>query len=140
MAALTDNEAAGTVEGDRLLGGGCRHFGVAGSVVRTNGSVPSASIILTSTRKPPAITPLGLPRLRLPDTETAFRFTDADIAQLKALMTKTRKADTPHEERRAVAYVIGWMETRTGDVIGTSANRPGMDFSPSRIDPTGLRR
>jgi hypothetical protein len=67
--------------------------------------------------------------------QTAFRFTDADIAQLKALMTKTRKADTPFEERRAVAYAIGWMETRTGDVIGTSADRPGMDFAASG-DPT----
>ena len=67
--------------------------------------------------------------------QTAFRFTDADIAQLKALMTKTRKADTPFEERRAVAYAIGWMETRTGDVIGTSADRPGMDFAGSG-DPT----
>jgi hypothetical protein len=67
--------------------------------------------------------------------QTPFRFTDADLAQLKALMTKTRKADTPFEERRAVAYAIGWMETRTGDVIGTSADRPGMDFSASG-DPT----
>jgi hypothetical protein len=67
--------------------------------------------------------------------QTAFRFTDADIAQIKTLMTKTRKADTPYEERRAVAYAIGWMETRTGDVIGTSADRPGMDFSASG-DPT----
>ena len=67
--------------------------------------------------------------------QTAFRFTDTDIAQLKTLMTKTRKADTPYEERRAVAYAIGWMEKRTGDVIGTSADRPGMDFSASG-DPT----
>jgi hypothetical protein len=67
--------------------------------------------------------------------QTAFRFTDADIAQIKSLMTKTRKADTPYEERRAVAYAIGWMERRTGDVIGTSADRPGMDFSASG-DPT----
>jgi hypothetical protein len=67
--------------------------------------------------------------------QTPFRFTDADIAQLKTLMAKTRKADTPHEERRAVAYAIGWMETRTGDVIGTSADRPGMDFAGSG-DPT----
>jgi hypothetical protein len=67
--------------------------------------------------------------------QTAFRFTDADIAQIKTLMTKTRKADTPYEERRAVAYAIGWMERRTGDVIGTSADRPGMDFSASG-DPT----
>ena len=68
-------------------------------------------------------------------TQTPFRFTDADIAALKALMQKTRKADTAAEERRAVAYAIGWMETRTGDVIGTSADRPGMDFKASG-DPT----
>jgi hypothetical protein len=67
--------------------------------------------------------------------QTAFRFTDADIAALKTLMQKTRKADTPFEERRAVAYAIGWMERRTGDVIGTSADRPGMDFAASG-DPT----
>jgi len=68
-------------------------------------------------------------------TQTPFRFTDADIAALGALMAKTRKADTAHEERRAVAYAIGWMERRTGDVIGTSADRPGMDFTASG-DPT----
>jgi hypothetical protein len=67
--------------------------------------------------------------------QTPFRFTDADIAALKTLMAKTRKADSAHEERRAVAYAIGWMERRTGDVIGTSADRPGMDFSASG-DPT----
>jgi hypothetical protein len=67
--------------------------------------------------------------------QTPFRFTDADIAALRTLMTKTRKADTPFEERRAVAYAIGWMEKRTGDVIGTSADRPGMDFEASG-DPT----
>jgi hypothetical protein len=67
--------------------------------------------------------------------QTAFRFTDADITQLRTLMTKTRKADTAFEERRAVAYAIGWMERRTGDVIGTSADRPGMDFEGSG-DPT----
>jgi hypothetical protein len=63
--------------------------------------------------------------------QTPFRFTDADIAQLKTLMIKTRKADTPFEERRAVAYAVGWMERRTGDVIGTSGDRPGMDFAAS---------
>jgi len=67
--------------------------------------------------------------------QTAFRFTDADLSALKTLMQKTRKADTPFEERRAVAYAIGWMERRTGDVIGTSADRPGMDFAASG-DPT----
>src|SRR5262245_11535751 len=42
--------------------------------------------------------------------QTRFRFTDADIAALGTVMAKTRKADTPAEERRAVAYAIGWME------------------------------
>lgn len=67
--------------------------------------------------------------------QTPFRFTDDDIQQIKIIMDKTRKADTPAEERRAVAYAIGWMETRTGDVIGTKADRPGMDFLASG-DPT----
>jgi hypothetical protein len=67
--------------------------------------------------------------------QTPFRFTDEDIAALGSLMAKTRKADSAHEERRAVAYAIGWMERRTGDVIGTSADRPGMDFTASG-DPT----
>jgi hypothetical protein len=67
--------------------------------------------------------------------QTPFHFTDADIAALASLMKKTRSADTAHEERRAVAYAIGWMERRVGDVIGTSADRPGMDFAGSG-DPT----
>ena len=67
--------------------------------------------------------------------QTPFRFNDADIAALRTLMTKTRKANSAFEERRAVAYAIGWMEKRTGDVIGTSTDRPGMDFEASG-DPT----
>ena len=67
--------------------------------------------------------------------QTRFRFTDEDIAAFAELMEKTRKADTPHEERRAVAYAIGWMERRTGAAIGTKADRPGMDFAASG-DPT----
>jgi len=67
--------------------------------------------------------------------QTRFRFEDTDIEALRTLMAKTRKADTPYEERRAVAYAIGWMERRTGDVIGTSADRPGMEFGASG-DPT----
>lgn len=67
--------------------------------------------------------------------QTRFRFTDADIAALSELMTRTRKADTPAEERRAVAYAIGWMETRVGKVLGTEKDRPGMDFSGPG-DPT----
>jgi hypothetical protein len=67
--------------------------------------------------------------------QTPFHFTDADLADLKSLMTKTRKADTPYEERRAVAYAIGWIERRVGDAVGTATDRPGMDFAASG-DPT----
>lgn len=67
---------------------------------------------------------------------TKFTFTDADIAELGAIMKKWRtKADTAEDERRGVAYAIGWMETRVGNVIGTKDDRPGMDFAASG-DPT----
>ena len=68
---------------------------------------------------------------------TKFTFTEADLVELAALMKKTRgkEPDTPEQERRAVAYAIGWMETRVGNVIGTKDDRPGMDFEGSG-DPT----
>ena len=67
---------------------------------------------------------------------TKFHFTDKDVADLAALMGRYRTtADTAEEERRAIAYAIGWMETRTGDVIGTKDDRPGMDFMGAG-DPT----
>lgn len=67
--------------------------------------------------------------------KTRFRFTDADIADLRTLMEATRKDDNPFEERRAVAYAIGWIERRVGDAIGTKDDRAGMDFAGSG-DPT----
>lgn len=67
--------------------------------------------------------------------QTRFRFGDDDIAAISALMATTRKEDSAHEERRAIAYAIGWMERRTGEVIGTKGDRPGMDFSGPG-DPT----
>jgi hypothetical protein len=63
--------------------------------------------------------------------QTRFRFRDEDVAAISQLMEKTRTADTPAEERRAIAYAISWMERRVGDVIGTKADRPGMDFMAS---------
>jgi len=66
---------------------------------------------------------------------TKFTFTEPDITALGALMKKVRAADSAHEERRAVAYAIGWMETRVGNVIGTKDDREGMDFAASG-DPT----
>ena len=67
--------------------------------------------------------------------KTKFRFAEADIAELGTLMETTRKADTAFEERRAVAYAIGWIERRVGDAIGTKDDRAGMDFAGSG-DPT----
>jgi len=63
--------------------------------------------------------------------KTKFRFSDADLAEISAVMAKTRAADTAHEERRAVAYAIGWIERRVGAAIGTSSDRAGMDFTAS---------
>ena len=67
--------------------------------------------------------------------QTRVAVSQADIAEIKKLMDKTKKADTPYEERRAIAYAIGWMERRTGEAVGTKADRPGMDFAASG-DPT----
>jgi hypothetical protein len=67
--------------------------------------------------------------------QTRFTFSANDLAEIQKLMKKTRKADTPQEERRAVAYAIGWMERRVGEVVGTKDDRPGMDFAASG-DPT----
>lgn len=63
--------------------------------------------------------------------QTKFRFSDSDFAEVRALMAKTAKSDTPAEERRAVAYAIGWIERRVGDKVGTSKDRAGMDFAAS---------
>jgi hypothetical protein len=62
---------------------------------------------------------------------TRYTFSAGDMAEISKLMAKTKKADTPVEERRAVAWAIGWMETRVGQAIGTSNDRPGMDFAAS---------
>jgi hypothetical protein len=67
--------------------------------------------------------------------QTKFSFNDADITELKSIFKKVKKDDSAGEERRAVAYAIGWMETRVGKVIGTDKDRAGMDFEGSG-DPT----
>jgi hypothetical protein len=68
---------------------------------------------------------------------TKFRFTDADIDELRAIFKKIEKSDTAKEERRAVAYAVGWMESRVGMAIGTDKDRAGMDFAASG-DPTQM--
>lgn len=67
--------------------------------------------------------------------QTKFRFTDADIKEIKAIFKKVKKNDSASEERRAVAYAVGWIEQRVGKEIGTDKDRPGMDFAASG-DPT----
>jgi hypothetical protein len=67
--------------------------------------------------------------------QTKFSFNDADITEIKAVMKKVKKDDSAGEERRAIAYAIGWMENRVGKTLGTDKDRAGMDFAASG-DPT----
>ncbi len=66
--------------------------------------------------------------------KTTYYFHPAYIKQLAALMKKTKKADTPYEERRAVAYAIADIEIKVGAKLGIK-DRAGMEFGGSG-DPT----
>ena len=70
-------------------------------------------------------------------TQTAFKFEKKDIARLKTLMAVRRRADTAENERKTVAVTLAWMERRVGDVVGTSADRPGDDLQGAG-DPTQM--
>ena len=63
--------------------------------------------------------------------QTAVTFTQADIAELFVVTTTVPRADTPREERRAIANAIGWMERRVAPAAGTASDRPSMDFRGS---------
>jgi hypothetical protein len=71
-------------------------------------------------------------------TQTNFRFTAADLKRIQALMSGSRKTNTPGQEREAVALTLAWMEKRVGDAVGTSADRPGDDIAgvgdPTQMD------
>jgi hypothetical protein len=69
--------------------------------------------------------------------QTKFTFVASDVESLRDLMRSTRgdAPDDAEQERRAVAYAVGWMETRVGAAIGTGTDRAGMDFEGSG-DPT----
>ena len=69
-------------------------------------------------------------------TQTQFRFTSADIATLQSMMSE-KKTATAGDERKAVAATLAWMERRVGDVVGTSADRPGDDLAGNG-DPTQM--
>ncbi len=63
--------------------------------------------------------------------QTRVRLTKGDVAAIAKVMRKTKKKDTPHEERRAVAYAVSWLEKHIGKKVGTSNDRPGMDYAGS---------
>jgi hypothetical protein len=69
-------------------------------------------------------------------TQTEFRFTSADAATLQTMMSASRTA-TPADERQAIRTTLAWMERRVGDVVGTSADRPGDDLAGNG-DPTQM--
>ena len=60
--------------------------------------------------------------------QTAFTFTQSDIAELSVMMASVPRDDSPREERRAMAYAIAWMERRVAQTAGTAGDRPSMDF------------
>jgi hypothetical protein len=69
--------------------------------------------------------------------QTKVRLSPKDVAEIKTLMKKTMKADTAEEERRGVAYVVGWLERTLGERVGTSGDRAGMEFNGPG-DPTQM--
>lgn len=68
---------------------------------------------------------------------TRVIFTNKDVKALAQVMRKIKKDDSPYEERRALAYAISWLEIEVGKRIGTSTDRPGMDYRGSG-DPTQM--
>src|SRR5262245_42657871 len=62
--------------------------------------------------------------------QTTYTFTPAQIAEISALMKRTKRADTPFEERRAVAYAISYMEVKVGNKLGIK-DVAGMQFTAS---------
>ena len=62
---------------------------------------------------------------------TKVKLKAEDVRQIARVMAKTKKNNSAHEERRAIAYAVAWLETRVGKEIGTSADKPGMQFNSS---------
>jgi hypothetical protein len=69
-------------------------------------------------------------------TQTPFKFTPADIAQLQKMMSASH-TKTAADERQAIKSTLGWMETRVDKVVGTDADRPG-DDGLGNGDPTQM--
>jgi len=68
--------------------------------------------------------------------QTPYTFRQKDIAEIAGIMNKVKRADTPQEERRAVAYAIAHIDVEVGNKLGIK-DRAGMQFSASG-DPTQL--
>ena len=66
--------------------------------------------------------------------KTTFYFRHKDIKEIAAVMKKTKKADTPFQERRAIAYAIALIEKQVGAKLGIK-DRAGMEFGGTG-DPT----
>jgi len=53
-------------------------------------------------------------------------------------MAEHKRSDGSAEERMRIGRTLAWMEKRVGDVVGTSADRPGDDFfgpgDPTQMD------
>jgi hypothetical protein len=71
-------------------------------------------------------------------TQTEFKFTQEDLAKIRALMAEPNRRAGSGEERRRIAHALAWMEKRVGDTVGTSADRPGDDLfgggDPTQMD------
>ena len=74
--------------------------------------------------------------LRLPHPD-AFRFTAADIAEVKKIMSPSAPRRPQPSATRAKA-AVGWMGIRADKAVGTSNDRPGDDLAgngdPGQMD------
>lgn len=61
--------------------------------------------------------------------QTNYRFTESDLVYMRRSMVVPASDRTAAAERAAVARTLAWMEKRVGDVVGTSADRPGDDLA-----------
>ena len=66
--------------------------------------------------------------------KTTFYFRSKDIKDIAAVMRKTKKGNTPFQERRAIAYAIALIEKKVGAKLGIK-DRAGMEFGGTG-DPT----
>ncbi len=69
--------------------------------------------------------------------QTPFKFTAADIAEVKKIMSAKRTA-TPAGEREATKAALAWMGHRADTAVGTAGDRPGDDMAgngdPGQMD------